>query len=69
MKTYYTLVTNEDGAGWAPQFGDYDREVVEAEQDDYCDGGIPRRCTRIIKSGDRQADIQAKVDELNGKRP
>jgi hypothetical protein len=64
MKKYYTLVTNEDGAGWAPQFGDYDREVVEAEVEDSYDD-IPRRYVKIIRTGDSQAEIDAAIAKLN----
>lgn len=68
MKKYYTLVTCEDGGPWAVQFGDYDKQTVRDEQEDYCDGGIPRRYTKIITSGDSQADIDAAVKELNDAR-
>lgn len=30
---YYTLATRENGK-WAPQFGDYDRKVVQQELED-----------------------------------
>lgn len=58
MKAYYSIVTWEDGAetGWAPQFGDYDRSVVEAELED-CYEDIPSRYKKIVRSGDTQAEI------------
>ena len=65
-KTYYTLATNEDGAGWAIHAGDYDRDAILDEQDDFCDGGIPRRLTKILRTGDAQADIDAAIAKLNG---
>ena len=68
-RKYYTLCTREDGV-WAPQFGDYSREVVEQERDDYRDSShqtYKARDLRIITSGDKQADINAAVAKLNAK--
>lgn len=69
-ESYYTLLTRNDGAPWAIEFGDYDRDCVEFERDD-----IKWRCIslsekapkfKIIKTSDRQSDIRARVDALNG---
>jgi hypothetical protein len=68
MRTYWTLAIRESGV-WAPQFGDYDREVVEQERLDVLDGYDPplKRDTKVIKSGDLQADIDAAIAKLNAK--
>lgn len=66
-----TVITNGDGSKsyhWCPEFGDYDKAVVEDEERDFRDhhehGGIK---TRIIRTGDKQADIDAAVAKLTGK--
>lgn len=65
-KRYFTLVVREAGV-WAPQFGDYDREVVEEEREVslYSDSTLRRADCKIITSGDRQADIDAAIAKLN----
>lgn len=65
-RRYHTLAVREDGR-WAPQFGDYDRETVEAERDDYRHGsqGIKARDLRIVTTGPTQADIDAAIAKLN----
>lgn len=66
QRTYYTLAQRIDGK-WTPQFGDYDRETVAAEIADYADNGTAKRKDmRIVASGDKQADIVAKLAALNG---
>lgn len=65
-RTYYTLAVREGGV-FAPQFGDYDRETVAQELEDLLDGyDAPRRkdC-RILKTTDRQSDIESAVAALN----
>lgn len=67
-RKYHTLCIREDGI-WAPQFGDYSREVVEQERDDHRDSanGYKAKDMRIITSGDTQAAINAAVAKLNAK--
>lgn len=68
-RTYFTLAVREGGI-WGPQFGDYDREAVAAELDDYADHGTLKRDMRIVKSGAKAADISAKIAAMNaGTRP
>lgn len=66
---YYTLVTRDHaGAKWFPQFGDYDREAVEFEQDDYVHGsaGIKKINTKIVKTKTvRRSDVDAAIAKLN----
>lgn len=68
-RPYFSLLQFEpdlDGPGsWGVQFGDYDRQTVEDELDDYAHSGIKRKNLRIIRTGDKQADIEAKVAEIN----
>lgn len=66
-RRYHTLAVREDGR-WAPQFGDYDLETVEAERDDYRHGyqAIKARDLRIVTTGPAQADIDAAIARLNG---
>lgn len=62
-KPYYTLVVKRAGV-WSAQFGDYDREVVRDEEHDCYDTEV----TKIIKTADSQAAIDAKIAELNGSK-
>ena len=64
MATYYTLAVRENGI-WGAQFGDYDREVVLDEKLDYQDQGYSARDLKIIRTGDNQADIDARVAAMN----
>jgi hypothetical protein len=64
MATYYTLAVREDGV-WGPQFGDYDRETVVDEKIDYQDHGYSVRDLKIIRTGDTQADIDARIAAMN----
>jgi hypothetical protein len=75
-KLYYTLlVRNDKQSPWGIEFGDYHRNVVSQERDDYLDTTHPmvdgqfdfpkKNNTLIISTGDTQAEIQARVDELN----
>lgn len=66
-KKYYTGLTRDDGV-WSPQFGDYDRQVVEDEMEDSfiaCHAPYAKRDLKIIVTGDAQADIDAAVAKLN----
>lgn len=68
-KAYYTLAERQPDGPWSPQFGDYDKEAVEAERADMLYSGAGRlrgKDLKIIKTGDRQADIDAAVAKLNG---
>lgn len=62
-KPYFTLVVKRAGI-WSAQFGDYDREVVSDEQYDCYDTEV----TKIIRTADNQAAIDAKIAELNGSK-
>jgi hypothetical protein len=69
-RKYFTLLQLIDGV-WSIQFGDFDRECVDAERRDMLTGtGMcpPKaRELKIITSGSRQHEIVAKVAELNAK--
>lgn len=58
---YYSVLTLANGA-WSVQFGDYDREVAEDEQQEYKDKGEK---TKLICTGDTQAEIDHYVKEVN----
>ncbi|MCP1937405.1 hypothetical protein J2R95_003200 [Bradyrhizobium japonicum] len=68
-RTYYTLLEkHHDDTAWSIAFGDYDREVVAQERDDIRDGhGFEGQRLKIIATNDAQADIDAKVAEINAK--
>lgn len=66
MNVYFSLAVRE-GDAFFPDFGDYDREVVEQERRDRIESGEGKpRDFRVIRSGDRQAQINAAFRALNG---
>lgn len=61
---YFTLALCEDGQ-WSPQFGDFDKECVEAEREEYR-RDYPAKALKIIKTKTaRQADVNAAIASLN----
>lgn len=65
MKKYYSLITRDSSGTWAVEFGDYDREIVQAECEYmYFNTELKRRDMKIICTGDSQACIEAKLNEL-----
>lgn len=66
IRHYHSLLLLDSGI-WRPEFGDYDKSTVEAERDDYHQGGgYPLRDLRIITTSDTQSAINAAVATLNG---
>lgn len=64
-RKYFTLAQRIEGV-WYPQFGDYDRAVVDQERQDWRDAGTALASDlRVISSGARQADINAAIAKLN----
>jgi hypothetical protein len=64
-KAYYSIVVRFDEFDtFSVQFGDYDREVVEEECEEYSGNCYQ---VKIIKTEAGQAAIMAKVAELNSK--
>lgn len=64
-KMYYTLLTRENAKDkWSVEFGSYEKKEVEYEKEEYKDKGVK---TKIIKTGDKQANIDKAVNELNAK--
>lgn len=59
-RKYHTLAVFEDGQ-WAPQFGDWDKDVVKQEREDSYDG--QRTC--IVTTDGSQAAIDATIAEMN----
>lgn len=64
-KLYYTLVQRIDGK-WHIEFGDHDRDAVNAELDEYHMNGSYKKDLRILTTGPDQASINAAVAKLNG---
>ena len=62
MAKYHTLLINE-GNRWEIAFGDYDKDTVLDEKDEYWH--LPARQLKVITTGDTQGDIAAKVKQLN----
>ena len=65
-RRYYTLAVREGGR-WAPQFGDYDRETVDSEREEYRHKSHKARDMRVITTGDTQAAINDGIAKLNAK--
>ena len=68
MRHYFTLVSWSDRQqGWCIEFGDYDKECVQAELEDMraSDEGLPTFKYRIVRTvTDKQDDIVRAVAEL-----
>lgn len=66
MAYYHTLVTREDGI-WEAAFGDYDREVVAYEMDDFTEyQGYARQDVKIIRTKtDAQSEIDLVIADMN----
>lgn len=64
-KPYYTLVVRDADSPlyWSPEFGDYDKSVVEEER--IAMMADPFVKARIIRTMDDQASIDAAVAALN----
>ena len=63
-RRYHTLLVRERGV-WTPAFGAFERNDVEAERDDYVDGGWRKKDTKIITTDAGQDEIDACVLALN----
>lgn len=72
-KKYYTLAQfNVEAKTWQPQFGDYDRKVVEDEREDIlcgynCGVMVRKKDVKIITTDETQAAIDAAIAKLNAK--
>lgn len=62
-RKYYTLCERTPGQLWTPEFGDYDKKVVEQEQRD-C-SRTPGTKFKIITTDGAQKSINEAVDALN----
>ena len=67
MTRYYTLAQRVDG-NWYPQFGDYDRSVVQDELQDYRDHDVRAKDLMIVTCDDESmaAFERAMVKALRG---
>lgn len=66
---YYTLVVYDiEHKQWFNEFGDYDKDCVADEMDEYTNGylDIKPKNVKIIKTTDNQKDIDAAITKLNG---
>lgn len=66
--SYFTLITRQPGElSFAPQFGDYDRDVVAQERrDSYAD--VKAGDWKIVASKtSRQRDVDAAIAKINAK--
>lgn len=64
MTQYHTLAIWEGGK-WSAQFGAYDLDDVNAERDSYRQQGYMASQIKLIKSGDKQDDIDRAMILLN----
>jgi translation initiation factor IF-2 len=65
-RPYYSLISREDDNRWYIQFGDYERNVVKDELNDYVDSmRYKKKDLKIIVSADDQDSINAAVSSLN----
>lgn len=65
-KKYHTLLIRTPSQLWTKEYGAYDRKDVQDQLDDEKDGDWPKGTKfKIITTGDKQANVNAAVDELN----
>ena len=66
-KPYYLLLSREPGdTVFFQQFGDFDRETVEFERDDFRDHGYLAKDLRIVTAKSaKPADCDAAINLLN----
>jgi hypothetical protein len=66
-RKYYSVIEKLPNSTWAPQFGDYDREVAEQEMRDMKESGSFVKGTKlkVIATEASVAAIAAKCEELN----
>ena len=68
-ETYYTLVVYDiEHKQWFNEFGDYDKQCVAEEMDEYIYGyhDIKPKNIKILKTTDNQKDIDSAITKLNG---
>jgi len=67
---YHTLLVRdrENDMQWSQEFGDADRDVVVAEQEDYIEHDRRRQDLQIVESDGTQADIERIVSAINAPR-
>lgn len=67
-RNYYTLLVRDSSSEpWQIHFGDYVRSVVHDEARDLkLEGYYKMKNMLLISTGDKQANIQARVNQLNG---
>lgn len=65
---YYTMVVYDpEFKQWYNEFGDYDKECVAYEMDDYIHGfmDVKPKHIKILKTADNPNSIQAAINKLN----
>jgi len=67
-RPYYTLAVREYGR-WSPEFGYFDRQLVEFEQQDYRDHDHKARDLKIITTAAGGRAVMAAIDKLNAGVP
>ena len=68
-KPYFTLVVYDtEYKQWINEFGDYDKECVADEMDEYILGylDVKPKHVKILKTSDNQQAIDAAINKLNG---
>lgn len=59
MKKYHTLLIRDEDGRWCAEFGDYDKQMVKMEAEEYSEK------TKIITTDHEQSSIDAKINSLN----
>lgn len=66
--SYYILAEKTERFGWTVQFGDKDKETVNAERDDYVSNGAARKNLKVVTAkSSRKSDCDAAIASLNAK--
>jgi hypothetical protein len=66
-RPYFHLLQKTRGGRWTIEFGDFSREVVESELEDYNSNKRTGTTFKIVQTDGTQDAIEARVAELNAK--
>jgi hypothetical protein len=72
VRTHFEALDGTKTSVWSAEFGDYDKEVVESERDDWLDSvwrePAPKAGDlKIVRSDSTQDSINAAIAKLNAK--
>lgn len=66
VRSYFTLLKRDESGLWGAEFGDYEKDCVDQERLDEIESGrVKAGDVKVIKSGEKQGDIESAIKRLN----